>query len=60
MTQYVVINRAAELTGLSPKAIRRKIESGVWLQNVLWKKAPDGRIYIDLKGFERWCEGAMK
>jgi hypothetical protein len=37
--------------GLHDKAVRRKIESGVWLEDRVWKKAPDGHILIDLEGY---------
>jgi len=36
--QYVTIAKAAELTGLTQKAIRRKIESGVWVENVQFRR----------------------
>lgn len=51
---YVLIPRAAELTGYTRKAIERKIERGVWLQGEVWIKAPDGHRMIDMKGYERW------
>lgn len=54
--RYVVINRAAELTGYSAKAIQRKIQDGVWLEGVMWKRAPDQRVLIDMDGYGRWVE----
>jgi hypothetical protein len=53
---YVTIPVAAAVTGYSPKAIRRKIESGVWLENREYRKAPDGHVLISLQGYERWVE----
>jgi hypothetical protein len=47
---------ASRLTGYSQKAIRRKIESGVWLEHQQYRRAPDGRVLISLKGYERWVE----
>ena len=57
MIRYVLIPAFSLLTGYSEKAVRRKIEDGVWLQGDVWKKAPDGHIMIDLEGYQRWVEG---
>ena len=53
---YVTIQLAAAQTGLSEKAIRRKIEDGVWLENREWRRAPDGRLYISVHGYQAWVE----
>lgn len=55
--RFVTIKLAAQLTGLTEKAIRRKIERGIWLQGKHWRKA-DGGILIDMKGYEAWAEKA--
>ncbi|HEY9012047.1 MAG TPA: hypothetical protein VIN06_13610 [Devosia sp.] len=54
--RYVVVSRAAELTGYTAKAIQRKIQDGVWPEGVVWKRAPDGRVLIDMDGYGRWVE----
>lgn len=59
MIRWVLINRFAELTGYSEKAVRCKIGEGVFIQGVHYKKAPDGRICIDLTAFDRWVEGTQ-
>jgi hypothetical protein len=53
---YVTIPVAAALTGYSAKAIRRKIESGVWLEGREFRRAPDGHVLISVKGYELWVE----
>jgi hypothetical protein len=53
---YVTIPVAASMTGYSPKAIRRKIESGVWLEGREFRRAPDGHVLISVKGYELWVE----
>ena len=55
---YVTVALAATITGLSEKAIRRKIEVGKWIEGREWVRSPDGSIFISMKGFERWVEGA--
>jgi hypothetical protein len=57
--KWVTIKKAAELSGYSEKAIRRKREQGVWLQGDIWIKAPDGRILLSIEGIERWAEGQL-
>lgn len=53
---YVVIEKAAELTGYTRRAIEEKIAKGIWLEGREWVHAPDGRRLISMKGFERWVE----
>lgn len=55
--QYVLINKVSEMYGYSTNAIRCKIKQGVWLQNVHWVKAPDGRIHFNLDKITKWIEG---
>ena len=52
--RFVTIKKFSELTGYSENAVRGKIQRGDWLQDQVWKKAPDGRILIDLEGYEKW------
>lgn len=53
---YVTIPLAAAVTGLTEKAIRRKIEEGKWLDGVQYLRSPDGGIFISLKGYQKWVE----
>lgn len=53
-TAYVLIPRAAELTGYTRRAIEEKIAKGVWLEGREWLKAPDGRRMISIRGYEQW------
>jgi hypothetical protein len=57
--KWVRISKAALDTGYTEKAIRSKIQNGVWLQGVIWIKAPDGSIFIDLGAVEKWIEGQV-
>jgi len=54
--RYVTVALAAKLTGLSAKAIRRKIEDGKWLDGREYRRAPDGGVFIDMKGYAAWVE----
>jgi hypothetical protein len=53
---YVTVKLAATLTGLSEKAIRRKIEEGKWLEGREYFKSPDGGIFISIEGYSAWIE----
>jgi hypothetical protein len=45
------------LTGYSPNAVEKKIQSGAWTQGREYKRAPDGHVLVDMRGYERWVEG---
>jgi hypothetical protein len=55
--RFVTIELAATITGLSSGAIRKRLERGIWLEGRHWRRSPDGRIWIDTKGVEKWIEG---
>lgn len=54
-SRFVTIELASVLTGLSEAAIRMKIQRGIWLEERQWVKR-DGRVMIDMEGYERWVE----
>lgn len=55
-SQRVLIKRFAEVTGYSENAVRHKIKGGVWIEGRIWRKGPDGRIFVHLGEFERWVK----
>lgn len=46
--------RSQHYAGYTAKAVRRKIEEGVWRIGQVLRKAPDGHITIDLEGYNKW------
>lgn len=54
--RYQTIAKFAAESGYTEKAIRMKIEKGVWLENRQWRRAPDGKLLIDIHGYEQWVE----
>lgn len=54
--RYVLLPLANAITGYTVKAMERKIERGDWAEGKVWRRAPDGRILIDLQGYQRWVE----
>lgn len=56
--RYVLLPLANMVTGYSVKAMERKIERGDWVEGKVWRRAPDGRILIDLTGYQKWVENS--
>lgn len=59
-SQWVLIKRFAEITGYSENAVRHKIKGGVWIEGRIWRRAPDGRIFVNIVEFERWVESEAR
>ena len=57
---YVTIPLAAIVTGLTEKAIRRKIEDGKWIEGREFRRSPDGGIFISILGYSKWVEKATE
>lgn len=55
---YVVLKLAATITGLTVKAMRHKMDRGQWLEGREYRKAPDGNIYVSMRGYQQWVESA--
>lgn len=47
MARYQLIPKFCAESGYTDKAVRRKIEEGVWLEGREYRRAPDGHIVID-------------
>jgi hypothetical protein len=56
MLRYLTIPKFSAESGYSEDAIRTKIRDGIWREGQEWKKAPDGRVLIDVDGYHRWVE----
>lgn len=56
MLRYVTIPKVAAESGYTENAIRSKIRDGIWSEGQEWKRAPDGRVLIDVDGYCRWVE----
>ena len=55
--EYVQLDLFELLTGYTVNAVRMKIKEGVWLEGHEYVRAPDGRVLVSMKGYERWVEG---
>jgi len=55
----VTVKKFSELSGYTEAAARTKISDGVWLEGREWKRAPDGRILMDIEGYSAWVESGL-
>lgn len=53
-----LIKRLAEIPGYCENAVPHKIKGGIWIEDRIWRKAPGGRIFVNLVEFERRVESA--
>ena len=53
---YVTVPLAATITGLTEKAIRRKIEDGKWIEGREFRRSPDGGVFVSVMGYKKWVE----
>lgn len=58
--KYVKLPLFEALTGYTEKAVRRKIEEGVWIEGKQYIKAPDGHILVSMEGYYAWVEGPKR
>lgn len=52
MTRYVTIKLFSKISGYTESAIKTKISRGVWLDDRVWLRAPDGRQLVSIDGYE--------
>lgn len=55
--EWVLLPLFCTLTGYSEKAVRRKIEEGIWLQGKHYRKVC-GRIHMSMEAYAKWVEQA--
>lgn len=55
--RFVTVELASHCTGLTPGAIRTKMARGIWAEGREYVKR-EGRVFVDLKGYEKWVAQA--
>lgn len=45
--------------GFTLDAMNKKRQNGVWPEDVIWKKAPDGHVMFDPSAIDDWVEGRI-
>jgi len=56
IARYVRPELFERLTGVTKKAVERKIAEGVWIEGREYRRAPDRQIYISMNGYYKWVE----
>lgn len=59
MLRYLTIRKFTAESGYSENAIRSKIRDGIWREGLEWRKAPDGRVLIDVDAYHAWVESGQ-
>lgn len=54
--RYLTIRKFSTESGYTEAAVRSKIADGTWVEDQVWRHAPDGRVLIDVIGYEAWVE----
>lgn len=55
--QLMTVKAFAEHTHQTEKAVRHKINDGVWPERQVYFRAPDGRLFVSLNGWKKWVTG---
>ena len=55
--RFVRIPLFAAITGLTEKAIEKKIETGVWIEGKHYRRQ-QGCIFVDRYAYEEWVQAA--
>ncbi len=58
--RFVRIPKFCEDTGYTKRAVETKIHRHVWAEGKEYRRAPDGCIFIDMEGFEKWVQSQMR
>lgn len=57
MIKWVKLKKVAELTGYTVSALHHKIYKGHLVEDVHWRKGPDGILLMHTENFNAWLEG---
>lgn len=52
--ENVSIDLAAAMFGTTRSSIENRISKGVWLEGRQYHRAPDGTIWVNVKGVNQW------
>lgn len=59
MVNYKTVKQFSAESGYTEAAIRAKMADGTWTENLVWRHAPDSRVLIDVRGYEKWVESTV-
>lgn len=59
MAKWCRMKKFTSETGETEDAVRSNIASGMWPEGMIWRKGPNGRVYLNTRGFDKWVEGQV-
>jgi hypothetical protein len=59
MIKWIRIKKFCAETGETEDAVRSNISQGMWPEDIIWRKAPNKRIYLNTRNFNKWVEGQV-
>lgn len=54
---WKTLDKFSQESGMTKESIRALKKKGQWRERIHWKKAPNGRIFINVIAVERWIQG---
>jgi len=60
LPDVLVLARAAEVFGITTRAIEGKISRKVWVEGREFHRAPDGTIWVDVRGVQKWATNGRR
>ncbi len=54
---WVTLEKISEQSGLTKESLRALKKKGILREKIHWIKAPNGRIFLNVKAVENWVLG---
>lgn len=55
--KWKTLDQFSKDSGMTKESVRALKKKGQWREKLHWRKAPNGRIFINTVAVERWIEG---
>jgi hypothetical protein len=54
---WITLEKVSEQSGLTKESLRALKKKGILREKIHWIKAPNGRIFLNVKAVENWVLG---
>lgn len=54
---WKTLDKFSQESGMTKESVRALKKKGQWCEKIHWKKAPNGRIFINTLAVEKWIQG---
>lgn len=55
---WKTLDKFSQESGMTKESIRALKKKGHWREKIHWRKAPNGRIFINTLAVEKWIQGS--